>query len=117
VAKKKARNGGGDQEPQAQEQNGHSGGTRKPPVHEVRIGRIRATVWENIDDQGNPWYSVTFSRSYKQGDEWKTASSYGRDDLLVVAEVARLAFLFVAAQVITVTKPLPTDKPPEDIPI
>lgn len=70
----------------------------KPPVHEVRIGRVRCTIWENEDPERGPWFSATFTRSYKQGDEWKTAQSFGRDDMLVVAEVARLAFLWIAIQ-------------------
>jgi len=28
---------------------------------------------------------VTVSRSYKEGDSWKSSDSFGRDDLLVLA--------------------------------
>jgi len=72
--------------------------SRKPPVHEVRIKQIRAVVWENDSDEQGRWFSVTISRSYKQGEEWKTATSFGRDDLLVVAECARLAWLWIAKE-------------------
>lgn len=108
MARKKNGNGGEAAQPPP-EPNGPtgSGGVRKPPVHEVRLGRIRSTVWENVDEQGNAWYSVTISRSYKQGDEWRTANSYGKDDLLVVSECCRLAFLWVVSQTVTVRTPLP----------
>ena len=41
------------------------------PVDEIRIGRVKATVWRNgTEDQ--PRYNVTFSRLYKDGDQWKS---------------------------------------------
>jgi hypothetical protein len=71
---------------------------RERPAHEVRIGRIRATVWRNHSDQHGAWYSVSITRAFKQGDQWKSAVTFGKDDLLVVAEVSRLAFHWVAQQ-------------------
>ena len=59
------------------------------PVDEIRIGRVKATVWRNgTEDQ--PRYNVTFSRLYKDGDQWKSTHSFGRNDLLVLAESGRL---------------------------
>lgn len=63
---------------------------KQRPAHEVRLGRIKATIWANQNDNGT-WYNVTLSRSYKDGDEWKSSSSFGRDELLTVAEAADLA--------------------------
>ena len=61
------------------------------PVEEVRIGRVKATVWRNGTDE-QPRYNVTFSRLYKDdGDQWKSTQSFGRNDLLVLAKVADLA--------------------------
>ena len=60
------------------------------PVDEIRIGRVKAIVWENgTEDQ--PRYNVTFSRLYKEDDQWKSTQSFGRNDLLVLAKVADLA--------------------------
>ncbi len=60
------------------------------PVTEVRIGRVKATVWKNgTEDQ--PRYNVTFSRLYKDGDQWNSTQSFGRNDLLVLAKVADFA--------------------------
>jgi hypothetical protein len=56
-------------------------------------------LWDrNIADHGD-WYSIVFHRSYKSDDgKWKSAASFGVDDLLVLAEVARLARLWIACQ-------------------
>ena len=57
------------------------------PVTAVRIGRVKATVWKNgTEDQ--PRYNVTFSRLYKEGDQWKSTQSFGRNYLLVLRKVA-----------------------------
>ena len=59
------------------------------PVAKLRQGRIAADIWRNDSEQGTR-FSVTFTRSYrsKESGEWKTTSSYGRDDLLLLAKLA-----------------------------
>lgn len=59
----------------------------KKPVHEIRLGRIRAAIWENDTENGTR-HNVSFSRLYRDGDRWKDSASFGRDDLLLVAKVA-----------------------------
>lgn len=61
--------------------------TKKKPVHEARMGRIKAAVWENDTSNGTR-YGVTFTRLYKDGDQWKDSTSFGRDDLPLLAKVA-----------------------------
>jgi hypothetical protein len=56
------------------------------PVHEVRLGRIKAAIWEN-DTQNGTRHNVTVSRLYKDGDQWKDSQTFGRDDLPVLAKV------------------------------
>ena len=52
------------------------------PVAEVRIGRVKATIWPNGTEE-QPRHNVTFSRLYKDdAGEWKTTQSFGRNDLL-----------------------------------
>ena len=60
------------------------------PIDEVRIGRVKATIWKNGTEDA-PRYNVTFSRLYKDGDQWKSTPSFGRNDLLTLAKVADLA--------------------------
>lgn len=67
------------------------------PVHEIRLGRIRAAIWEN-DTQNGTRHNVTLSRLYKDGDAWRDSSSFGRDDLPLVAKVADLAHSWIFAQ-------------------
>ena len=55
------------------------------PVHKVRLGRITASVWAN-DGSNGTFHNVTLVRSYKDGEEWKESSSFGRDDLPLVAK-------------------------------
>ena len=63
------------------------------PAHEVRIGRVRATLWLNHHPEQGKWYSITLSRSYRtQEGTWKSAQSFGRDDLLVIAEDAKIGY-------------------------
>ena len=57
------------------------------PISQVRIGAIKAAIWRN--EVGNAFrYNVTFERLYKDGDEWRSSQSFGRDDLLILAKVA-----------------------------
>lgn len=71
-----------------------NGSTKSKPVHEVRLGRIKAAIWANEGENGTR-YNVTFSRIYKDGDVWKDSSSFGRDDLPLVAKVADLAHTWI----------------------
>lgn len=61
------------------------------------MGAIKAAVWKNNTPSGVR-FNVTFSRLYKDGDEWKTTDSFGRDDLLVLAKVADRAHSWIHEQ-------------------
>ena len=67
------------------------------PIHEVRLGSIKAAVWKNDTEKGVR-YNTTFSRIYRDGDEWKSTDSFGRDDLLVLAKVSDLAHSWIHEQ-------------------
>jgi len=65
--------------------------TNNQPVDRVQIGRIEAAIWENHHEKGTS-YSVTVNRRYRDKDEnWQTTTSFGRDDLLILAKVIDLA--------------------------
>ena len=38
--------------------------TNQKPFHQIRVGSVRASLWENPSEKG-PFLTVTFSRSYK----------------------------------------------------
>lgn len=63
-------------------------GESKRPVFDCRAGRVKAAVWEN-DGRRGVFPTVTFSRSYKDDDKWKSATSFNVWDL---ADLARCAF-------------------------
>ncbi len=56
------------------------------PAHKIRNRDLTVTVWRNDSEKG-PWWSVTPSRSYKQGEQWKESDSFGEDDLLPLAKL------------------------------
>lgn len=62
---------------------------KQQPAFEIRLGRIKAVAWENETQNGSR-YNVQLSRLYRDGDEWKTSTSFGRDDLPLVAKVSDL---------------------------
>ena len=74
------------------------------PVDEIRIGRVKATIWRNGTDE-QPRHNVTFGRLYKEADQWRTTQSFGRNDLLVLAKVADQAHSRIFA--------LPQEEEPE----
>ena len=67
------------------------------PAHKIRSGAIEIAIWRNESEKG-PWYSVTMSRSYKQGEDWKQADSYGTDDLLLLAKLLDQAHSWIISQ-------------------
>ena len=67
---------------------------KNQPVHEERLGKIKAAIWKNARDDRSV-FNVTFSRLYRADDEWKEAQSFGRDDCLVLAQLAQIASLWI----------------------
>ena len=67
------------------------------PIDEVRLGRVKAAIWQNEvqteDGKGFVRYGVTFERLYLNAEgQWRGTSSFGKDDLLLLAKVAEAAF-------------------------
>lgn len=71
--------------------------TNQKPAHEIRLGSIKATIWENETSVGTR-HNVTVSRIYKDGDQWKQTESFGRDDLQLLAKVVDLAHTWIFQQ-------------------
>ena len=68
------------------------------PVHEIRLGRIRATIWANHADGHGANFTTTISRLYKDGEVWKDSTVFYRDDLPIVAKVADMAYAWIWSQ-------------------
>ncbi len=67
------------------------------PVHELRLGHIKAPIWLNETPNG-PRYNTTFTRLYFDKGQWHRTDSFGRDDLLLLAKVADLAHSWICQQ-------------------
>ncbi|MCA9078225.1 MAG: hypothetical protein KDA93_24560 [Planctomycetaceae bacterium] len=67
------------------------------PVNTIRRGNIETAIWKNDTEHG-PVFNTTFTRCYKDGDELKIASNFGRNDLLRVARLAVLAEAWIDDQ-------------------
>lgn len=67
---------------------------KQQPVHEIRLGTVKAAIWENETPVGIRC-NVTVSRLFKDGDEWRNTDSFGRDDLPLVAKVVDQAHSWI----------------------
>ena len=60
---------------------------KNTPATKIRIRNLEAAIWRNETDQGVR-FNVTFTRFYRDGEQWKSSTSFGRDDLLLLAKIA-----------------------------
>lgn len=67
---------------------------KQKPIHEIRLGSVKAAIGENRTDNGVR-YNVTLARIYRDGEQWKSTDSFGRDDLLLVAKVIDQAHTWI----------------------
>ena len=67
------------------------------PVHEIRLGKVKAAIWRNETDAG-PRHSVTITRIYKTEGGWESSSSFGRDELPLVVKAADQAHTWIYQQ-------------------
>jgi hypothetical protein len=54
--------------------------TKNHPVQEYRIGLLKAAIWAN---------------QTKDGENWKSSTAFGRDDLLALAKLADQAHSWI----------------------
>jgi len=69
--------------------------TTTSPVCRLTLKGITASVFRNESDKNIPFYKVSITRTFKDGDEFRTTTAFNRDDLPLVGEVARRAWLEV----------------------
>lgn len=68
---------------------------KQKPVHEIRLGTIKAAIWANKTEEQHVRYNVTVRRLYKDGQTWKTSQSFGRDELPLVIKVLDRAYTWI----------------------
>jgi hypothetical protein len=69
----------------------------KTPVHEIRLGLIKAAIWRNETRSGER-HNVTLCRLFKNGDAWQQSQHFGRDDLLLAAKALDVAHSWILSQ-------------------
>jgi hypothetical protein len=67
------------------------------PVQEIRLGRIRASIWENQTEHGTK-HRVIFTKLYKTADRWQDTAHFDHGDLPLVGRVAELAHAWILQQ-------------------
>ena len=68
------------------------------PVHVIRLRGITASVFANIAETKNgdvTFHKVSVQRTFKDGSEFKTTSTFGRDDLPTVRLLTDRAWQFI----------------------
>jgi len=69
------------------------------PIKQFAVGNgVRASVWKNQSKDNRSWLSVTITRTYRDGEDYKDTTSFRRDDLLFVAKASELAFSWCLEQ-------------------
>ena len=68
------------------------------PVQTYRLHGISISIFANptkANGEDTVFHKVSIQRTYKDGNEFKTTTSFGRDDLPVVELLARRAWEFI----------------------
>ena len=72
--------------------------TSQKPVKVIRLRGISASVFANrakSEGRDITFHKVSVQRSYKDGDDWKQTTNFGRDDLPIVKVVLQRAWEFI----------------------
>jgi len=68
------------------------------PEKRIRCGAISASIWvdrKNMEGKIVEYHSISITKSYKDGDEWKHTNNFNAEDLPKVALVATEAYKFI----------------------
>lgn len=67
---------------------------KNKPVATKKLGLVIASIWKNEGKDGKAFHSVTVEKIYKpkDGDQWKSTSSFNRDDLPMLVEAVNDAY-------------------------
>jgi hypothetical protein len=61
------------------------------PIDYAQVGNVRIPIWRNTSAKGDFVTAGVPELRYKDGDEWKTSTSYCMTDCLCLAEAGREA--------------------------
>jgi hypothetical protein len=60
---------------------------KNKPIKTIGAGQVSISKWENEGKEGMKNISFTLQKSYKDGEDWKTTSSYFERDLVNLREL------------------------------
>lgn len=72
--------------------------TSTKPVKAFRLRGVSASVFENhskTDGRDVAFHKVSLQRVYRDGDDWKTTTSFSRDDLPIARLLMERAWQFI----------------------
>lgn len=58
------------------------------PLKSFKLGGVEVSAWENVRKDGNRNISFTVQKRFKDGDEWKSTTTFYHADLLVLSKLA-----------------------------
>lgn len=74
---------------------GPASGGGSAPVKTLRLGRLKAAVWENSSDD-RTYHNVKFARTYlDENKKFQDTDNFGREDLLLLAKLADQVHTFI----------------------
>lgn len=80
------------QRQEASNDDDQSSFTKNKPVGEARHGNVKIAIWKNEGSSGDFYTASTPTISYKDAQgNWQEGSSFGRHDLLDLAQAAEEA--------------------------
>ena len=65
---------------------------KKQPAYEIKLGKIRVTIWANETEDHDVWFNAVVSRLYKNGNAWQETTTLRRDDLPIVMKAIDMAY-------------------------
>jgi hypothetical protein len=61
------------------------------PIDKVVVSTVEAAIWRNLSKAGDPFFSITFERKYRDhGGKWKRSNNFNFEDLLPLAKIVYL---------------------------
>jgi len=64
----------------------------KKPAAKVTLHPVSASIWKNVSQKGDIYYSVSYQCSYRDGDgNWSHSNNFGLAESLLLSKVADLA--------------------------
>jgi hypothetical protein len=57
------------------------------PEHNLRYGTVEAAIWRN-QGEGGDFLNTTFTRHFRQGEDWKQTESFREQDLPTLSKLA-----------------------------